>query len=110
MTPDATIRLVRPSAWHCRFRAYAVFIDDQKVGTIRNGKTVDFPVSAGLHQLRIQVDWSPSNTLEFDVYPGSLVQFACGSGSAPQGQHGIAALSGIPGAFISLWPHSPPET
>jgi hypothetical protein len=97
------IRLTRTSEWKNRFRAFAVFIDGVKVGTIRNGRTVTFPIGRGEHELFVKIDWCASNAVGLRLTEGVTVELSCGSGFAVN-RPAAAALSGIEGAYVAVWP------
>ena len=97
------IRLTRASEWKCRVRAFAVFINGVKVGKIRNAQSVPFPIDPGEHELFVKVGWCVSNAVVLRVPEGVTVELSCGSGLAAT-KHMAAALSGIQGAFIAVWP------
>ncbi len=97
------IRLTRTSEWKNRFRAFAVFIDGAKVGKIRNGQSVTFPIDPGDHELFVKIDWCVSNAVGLSVPKGVTVELSCGSGFAAT-KPAAAALSGIEGAYVAVWP------
>src|SRR5689334_21781248 len=76
------IRLTRTSEWKNRIRAFAVFINGVKVGKIRNGQSVTFPIDPGDHELFIKIDWCVSNVVGLRVSEGDTVELSCGSGFA----------------------------
>src|ERR1700674_479408 len=74
----AILRITRsPVPWRDRPRSYKVLVDGAVVGTIRNGRTEDFAIPAGEHDVRIKLDWTGSTTLRFGVGAGEVAHFAC---------------------------------
>ena len=76
------IRLTRTSEWKNYFRAIAVYIDRVRVGKIRNGQTITFPIDPGEHELFVKIDWCESNAIGLQVQEGVTVELSCGSGCA----------------------------
>jgi hypothetical protein len=72
------IEIVRKRApWRDRGRAYKIILDGSKVGKIRNGQTINLPVSPGRHGLRLKVDWVGSDVLTFYAGGDEVVRFEC---------------------------------
>ena len=63
----------RHRAWADRLREYHVLIDNERVGTVRDGETSTYPVRAGLHQLQLRIDRNRSESLKVDVAAGDTV-------------------------------------
>ena len=82
------IRLSRvPSRWRDRGRRYVVLIDDEAVGKIRQGETLEFVLAPGAHSLRLKVDWKGSDEIGVQIEVGQVASFLCepngGARSAP---------------------------
>src|SRR5580658_9326804 len=78
VTDFTGIQITRKAApWRDRFRAYRIVLDGLQVGEIRNGQTVDFPVSPGRHELHLKIDWAGSKVLTFEVSADEIVRFRC---------------------------------
>jgi hypothetical protein len=67
MDSKAKVILNRKGEWINRLRSYKVFIDDQPVGTIRNGGTEEFSVNPGIHKMICKINWTSSREYEFEV-------------------------------------------
>ena len=63
----ATIIINRTSEYLNRLRNFGVYIDGIKIGTIANGETKEFNVSAGQHSVFIKIDWCSSPTLSVNI-------------------------------------------
>jgi hypothetical protein len=63
----ATIKIQRTSEYINLLRNYRLFIDGQKIGTIANGKTKEFEITAGRHSIVGKIDWCSSPELTFDI-------------------------------------------
>ena len=62
-----TITITRRPAVADRLRAYAVMVDDARIGTVRQGETFRCDVGTGRHEVRLTVDWCGSPTVVIDV-------------------------------------------
>lgn len=60
-----------------RLRTYRVFIDNQKVGKIREGESQSFPVRPGEHELQLKVDWATSEKRQFNIGDNDRASFVC---------------------------------
>jgi hypothetical protein len=63
----STIRLKRTNEYNNRMRDYKIFIDGQQVGTIANGKTIDFPTTVGQHIITAKIDWCSSPDISIEL-------------------------------------------
>jgi hypothetical protein len=72
------IEIVRKSArWRDKLRAYKIILDGSEVSKIRNGQTINLPVSPGQHVLRLKVDWVGSDVQTFYAGADEVVRFEC---------------------------------
>lgn len=89
-----TLNFTRPlKKWQDRLRGYDIFVDDNKVGTIRQGGAVALPVSPGPHTVQFKIDWCSSQVMHIDIREGSAIDISCGPNAKPW-----LAL-----AYITLW-------
>jgi hypothetical protein len=51
---SAHVRIQRAHAFRDRFSTYRVYIDGEKVGTIKDNSEVEFEVSPGQHQVQLR--------------------------------------------------------
>ena len=69
--------------WRDRAANYLVFLDDQEVGSVRQGKTWKGSCASGEHSLSMRVNmygnkgWLSSKTLLFELESGQIGQFEC---------------------------------
>jgi hypothetical protein len=96
----SNIRITRASEWRNLFRAFKVFIDDNLVGTIKNGATVEYPVSPGIHRVYLEIDWCVTSTVEIDCDLGKEIALMCGSS---EWARRFLIPQPIPDAYIQLW-------
>ena len=64
------IILTRKKSMLNRLRGFTVLIDGQKVGSIKNGATEEFPVSYGTHKIECKINWAGSTEYEVNVREG----------------------------------------
>lgn len=57
------IKIRRLKDKHDFMRPYTVYLDNEKVGKVKNGKELQFEVTEGKHLLFLKVDWCTSNQL-----------------------------------------------
>src|SRR5579864_8594047 len=72
----STLRIKRDSSYADHLRAYSVIVDGNRVGEIKNGETRDFPILPGQHQLRLNIDWCGSNTIDFVASDSDVLEFS----------------------------------
>jgi hypothetical protein len=89
----AIVCIRRPSKLIYAVREFAVFIDEMKVGGVKNGGEARFEVRSGRHSIYIKVDFYKSKPCVIDLQPGESVSLVCG---AKEG------MSGLVSAFTSL--------
>jgi len=100
MAENATITLVRHSAYPNRIRAYRVFADNREIGTVKNGSTTTVAVPSGKHQMFVKLDWVRSTPLELVIEPGEHIHVDCVTSLDPV-QMALAGF-GRPSTHISL--------
>jgi hypothetical protein len=77
--PSARIAVRRPEgAWRDLLRSYWIEIDGIRVGTVRRGEQVQFPVEAGVHDVRAVIDWTGSPVVPVDVAEGGTARLRVG--------------------------------
>ena len=74
----ATIRLKRTSEYNNQIRDYKIFIDGQKVGTIANGETKDFPTTVGQHIITAKIDWCSSQDISLELRENQIINLKVG--------------------------------
>lgn len=97
---DALLLLSRKNAkWRDRLRSYRVILDDDEVARIKRGQALELPVSAGRHEILLEIDWCSSPTVEFDAQPGEVIRFVCEPAEAYQAR--VAAIHAL-ATYINL--------
>jgi hypothetical protein len=67
MITSATVVVHRHRAWWRDIaRSYRILLDDQFVGTVRNGKAATFAVTPGHHRVQARIDWTGSPVVEIE--------------------------------------------
>ena len=75
------ITIHRHSESENRFRSYKILVNGKELGKIKNGKTVTLDLEPGIHELRLEIDWCCSNSIEFEIAEGEEIEFGVGGGS-----------------------------
>jgi hypothetical protein len=66
-----------------RFRSYRIFLDGERVGSIKRGETIVLEVSAGHHSLQAAIDWGRSPPVDLDLDPGQELEVRCWTNASP---------------------------
>jgi hypothetical protein len=75
---SAMLRLTRQTAGiELRRGSFEIAIDGKSVGSITYGETVETPLEAGHHTLRIRKGRYSSRDHSFDAADGEIVSFRC---------------------------------
>lgn len=61
------IKIHRTSQYSNRFRNIGLYLDGNKIVEIADGKSTEFEVEKGQHNLIAKIDWATSNEINFDV-------------------------------------------
>lgn len=67
---NATLTITRKSSYNAVLRDAAVLVDDQKVGVVGNGKSIEIPIGPGRHTICTRMDWMKSAPLELNAVAG----------------------------------------
>lgn len=69
------IEITRSSEYANRLRDIKIFIDNQHVGSLANGKTAAFEVPEGNHIIQAKIDWGRSNIINVELEEGEKKAF-----------------------------------
>ncbi|MGM0442445.1 MAG: hypothetical protein ACQEQC_08520, partial [Elusimicrobiota bacterium] len=58
-------------------REYDIMLDDENIGKIRNGETVEFDADPGKHELYLKIDQYRSNKIEFNKEENEEIKLKC---------------------------------
>jgi hypothetical protein len=64
---ETTILITRTCQYANSLRSIFIFIDGQRVGSLRNGETKAFGVSPGSHEVCAKIDWSWSKPVRVEL-------------------------------------------
>lgn len=90
-----TIEITRDNLRFNKFRGYSVIVDNNKVASIKNNKTISFSVDPGRHSLHARVDLFKSNKIQFEIVQNQTLTFLIGD-------HKISSWQYI-AFFIFIW-------
>ena len=77
--PQSVLVITRTDvAWRDRFRSYHVYVDGVRVVDVKNGATVQGPISPGTHVVYVKIDWVSSPPLTVAVLAGQTHYLECG--------------------------------
>ena len=82
--PDTAIVLHRNSPHDFQDRQIYVWVDDEPLGKIRYGQSINHAIEPGEHTIRV-FNTLLSQTLKFTAAPGEQVRFQCGNGMPTAG-------------------------
>jgi hypothetical protein len=77
--PPDSLTLIRGLEYTNYTRAYTVIIDGAKAAEISSGETCHIPLSNGVHQISLKIDWCKSEELEFELQKGTNLTMHCGA-------------------------------
>ncbi|HWQ70232.1 MAG TPA: hypothetical protein VN494_09855 [Patescibacteria group bacterium] len=89
----AIICIRRPAKLMYAARKFAVFIDEMKVGGVKDGGEARFEVKPGRHSICVKIDFYTSKPHVINLRPGESASLVCG---AKEG------MSGLVSAFTSM--------
>lgn len=72
--------LSRPTQWMNRLRGYRIFINGEKIATIKNGASEDILVKPGTNSIECKLDWCGSRPFVIDIKEGETVYLRVRSG------------------------------
>ena len=73
-TQTGQIDIYRPHRYFAFLRSFSIWIDGRKVKRITDRERVFIPVSQGVHNIFIKIDWIRSNTIELKIATGQTVK------------------------------------
>jgi len=92
-----TVIVTRDSGYADRFRSYKIYIDESKVGCVKNGGRFECQVPVGEHTICCKIDWARSNKIAFRL-DSDAVEKQFNAKSALRG--GNVLLSFL---YITIW-------
>ncbi|MDR2223912.1 MAG: hypothetical protein LBE34_14425 [Flavobacteriaceae bacterium] len=58
-----------------RFRNFNIYLDGDKVMSVKNGEQVVLNITPGKHLIIIKIDWNTSNSIIFELKEGQTIQY-----------------------------------
>ncbi|HYM93700.1 MAG TPA: hypothetical protein VET23_06150 [Chitinophagaceae bacterium] len=95
MENKAKIIVRRSSEWMNRLRTYKIIINDNQVGTVKNGGTEEFSVNPGVNSVQCKVDWYSSQPVSLDIKEGETAYLRVKSGMKLYWPFFIAIVVGV---------------
>ena len=71
------------TAWQDRYRAFKVFVDGERRGSIASGSELGVEVAPGTHAVQLKLDWCSSPIVEIEVAANKTKIVDCGSNANP---------------------------
>ena len=65
---NATLTITRKSSFNAVLREAAILVDEQKVGVVGNGKSIEVSIAPGQHTIRARMDWLKCKPLELTAF------------------------------------------
>jgi len=72
------LQIYRPEQYPNKLRSYPIFVDDEKVNTIKNGDKKILYLSPGTHTVWTKIDWLKSNKEQFEINSGETIKVEIG--------------------------------
>ncbi len=76
---NSTIVVERTSQWINRARSINIYDNNQLIGSVKNGKTEEFVIAPGSHELIAKIDWCKTTPLKLTINPGEWITLQLGS-------------------------------
>lgn len=67
---NATLTITRKAGFNAMLRDAAVLVEEQKVGVVGNGKSIEITIAPGQHAVRTRMDWVKSAPLVITAVAG----------------------------------------
>src|SRR3989304_10486125 len=73
-TEKGKIEIQCPPLFISKFRAYSIYLDEMKVGRIKEGKTATISTTPGIHTIWLRIDWVRSNRKQVSIEANKTVR------------------------------------
>jgi DNA-directed RNA polymerase delta subunit len=84
------IVIERTSQYANKMRKINVYINNQKVSSIKNGETKEISLQEGVHQIFAKIDWCKTKPLQFSLSANEVKKLQLGSDI--KGANGFATI------------------
>jgi hypothetical protein len=80
MSEDNTgiLEIIRPSMYFAKYRSYPIFVDGEKVGSVKDSAALAVQLQPGSHNVWSKIDWKKSNTAEIRIEAGNTARIKVG--------------------------------
>jgi hypothetical protein len=73
------VKIHREKQYADYFRAYEIFVNDEKAGEIRAGASIILPLENGMSRIFLKIDWCRSNEVELILRDAETADLFCGN-------------------------------
>jgi hypothetical protein len=85
MSQSASISIYRKKSFSYSVRAFNIILNNQKLGSIKNGETRSFNLEPGSYALSVKIDMYSTETMQFNLISGDTFSFETGVNSGVGG-------------------------
>ncbi|MBW8523938.1 YusG family protein [Chryseobacterium chendengshani] len=71
----AKIIINRSSEFSNILRSIEIFLDNEKIGEIKDGESKEFEIAAGNHALKAKIDWCSSNLINLNIKEEEILRY-----------------------------------
>jgi len=61
------VKITRIKQYANKFRKISIYINDSKIGEIKDGQTKVFEVDAGINEIYVEIDWCKTKPLKLNI-------------------------------------------
>lgn len=65
----------RSSEFANLFRSIEIYLEDRKIGELKNGESKQLNIAPGKYVLKAKIDWCTSNEINIDVHSDEIIRF-----------------------------------
>ncbi len=77
-TTTGILDVNRPSTYFAKYRAYPIFVNGKKVGSVKDGAALTVQLPPGSHEVWSKIDWEKSNTARIRIEAGITTKIRVG--------------------------------
>jgi hypothetical protein len=63
----ARLTIERSNEWVNKIRKIDIYLDNEKLGAVGNGKAMEFDIETGTHTIYCKIDWCSSIPVTFEI-------------------------------------------
>ena len=103
MLNKRTLKISRTTQLINKSRAYIIYINDKKVGSINNGETKEFQVNTANCSIYVKIDWCKTKPLILSVSDKAIVILEIGCTIKKRKSYLITSISVLAYALYGLY-------